>query len=102
MARKTSRPSPESLSWENLVGPTTSPATPSVSPEAVRMLHGSRVAPDASKTTAVATAPVPHAKVSVSTPRSYVLMAHSPDRRATKFTLAPADPRDGWLRRVLP
>src|SRR5437660_106722 len=53
---------------------------------------------------AAATAPVPHASVSASTPRSYVRSDHSDGelRGETKFTLAPSGPRAGSERSARP
>ena len=54
---------------------------------------------------AVATAPVPHARVSSSTPRSYVLKVQGVWGSAecpTKFTFAPSGPSWGWDRRTDP
>ena len=83
-ALKTIRPSPDSS------GSPRSKPTVSGAPERVMSAHGSLSPSQAMSIAAVATDPDPHAKVSSSTPRSYVRYVQSAPRRDTKFTFAPA------------
>src|SRR3989442_1507829 len=64
-------------------------------PLRVQMVTGGFARPHSTTAQAAATAPVPQAKVSASTPRSYVRINHSADEppAETKFTFAPSGPR---------
>src|SRR5438046_1383217 len=70
----------------------------------VQNVIGSLARPHSASAHAAATAPVPHASVSSSTPRSYVRMRHSAARPVAemKFTLAPAGPSAGSERSSRP
>jgi len=67
--RKTRRPSPEST-IDVAVFPVLTHPTSRGSPLCVQILTGDRARPSPASTTAQATAPVPQASVSPSTPRS--------------------------------